>query len=97
MVDEARSSGDVTPGQTEGPYYLDVGKVRRDITEGKPGTPLVVALRLVEAGSCEPIRGAFVDIWHTDAAGQYSGFRGQGDDGRTRRGRRSAGDAGHRR
>ena len=34
MVDDARSSCDVTPGQTKGPYYLDVGMVRRDITEG---------------------------------------------------------------
>ena len=72
---------DVTPRQTEGPYYLDVGQVRRDITEGKLGTPLLVRLHLVEAGSCAPIGDASVDIWHTDAAGQYSGFGGQGDDG----------------
>ena len=72
---------DITPRQTEGPYYLDVGQVRRDITEGKPGTPLLVRLLLVEAGSCAPIDDASVDIWHTDAEGQYSGFGGQGDDG----------------
>lgn len=71
---------DITPLQTEGPYYFDVGEVRRDITEGKPGTPLLVAFYLVEAGSCVPIRDAVVDIWHTDADGQYSGYRGQGDD-----------------
>ena len=81
MVDEARSSCDVTPGQTEGPFYFDTGLVRRDITEGKPGTPLVVALRVVEAGSCAPIAGALVDIWHTDAHGRYSGFPRQGSDG----------------
>ena len=71
----------ITPRQTEGPFYFDVGQVRRDITEGKPGTPLLVALRLVEAGSCAPIRDAVVDVWHSDASGQYSGYRGQGDDG----------------
>ena len=60
---------------------FDGGKVRRDITEGKPGTPLLVTLHLVEAGSCAPIRDAVVDIWHTDAAGRYSGFRGQDGDG----------------
>ena len=37
--------------------------------------------RVVEAGSCAPIGGASVDIWHTDAYGRYSGFRGQGSDG----------------
>ncbi len=72
---------EVTPQQTEGPYYFDIGQLRREITEGKPGVPLVVAIRLVEAGTCEPISGAVVDIWHADAEGRYSGYRGQGDDG----------------
>ena len=72
---------DATPRQTEGPFYLDIGQIRREITEGKPGRPLLVVLNLVEAGSCAPIGDAVVDIWHTDAAGQYSGYRGQGDDG----------------
>ena len=71
---------EATPRQTEGPFYFDIGEIRREITEGKPGTPLLVALKVVEAGSCEPIRDVFVDIWHTDAAGQYSGYPGQGDD-----------------
>ena len=44
-------------------------------------TAVLVELRLVESGSCEPIRDAVVDIWHPDAAGQYSGYRGPGDDG----------------
>ncbi len=77
----AQPACSVTPLQTEGPYYFDAGQVRRDITEGKPGTPLLVAVHLVEAGSCAPIRDAVVDIWHPDAAGQYSGYRRQGDDG----------------
>ena len=44
-------------------------------------TAVLVELQLVEAGSCEPIRDAVVDIWHPDPAGQYSGYRGPGDDG----------------
>ena len=81
LAEVTQPTCDVTPQQRGGPYYFDVGQVRRDITEGRPGTPLLVALRLVEAGSCAPIRDAVVDIWHPDAAGQYSGYRGQGDDG----------------
>ena len=80
-VEVPQSTCEVTPSQTEGPYYFNAGQVRRNITEGKPGTPLLVALHLVEAGSCAPVRGAVVDIWHADAAGRYSGYRGQGDDG----------------
>ena len=44
-------------------------------------TAVLVELQLVESGSCEPIRDAVVDIWHPDAAGQYSGYRGPGDNG----------------
>ncbi len=69
-----------TPSQTEGPYYFDTGELRRDITEGLPGTPLLVSLRLVEAGSCGPVAGATIDLWHTDASGVYSGYPDQGDD-----------------
>ena len=66
-----------TPSQTEGPYYFDTGELRRDITEGLPGTPLLVSLRLVETGSCEPVAGATIDIWHTDISGVYSGYPDQ--------------------
>ena len=69
-----------TPSQTEGPFYFDTGEFRHDITEGLSGTPLLVSLRLVEVGSCEPVAGATVDVWHTDVFGRYSGYRDQGVD-----------------
>jgi protocatechuate 3,4-dioxygenase beta subunit len=34
---------------------------------------LRLALRVRDAGSCEPIDNAVVDIWHCDALGSYSG------------------------
>jgi protocatechuate 3,4-dioxygenase beta subunit len=64
----------LTPEQTEGPYYIPGEKFRRDITEGKPGVPLLLRLRVVDASTCRPITGAAVDIWHADALGIYSGF-----------------------
>ena len=66
----------LTPEMTEGPYYLPNERVRRDITEGRPGTPLTLALTVVNASTCKPIRGAAVDIWHADALGVYSGVQG---------------------
>jgi protocatechuate 3,4-dioxygenase beta subunit len=30
----------------------------------------------VDAGSCQPIEGAAVDVWHCDAGGAYSGVQG---------------------
>jgi protocatechuate 3,4-dioxygenase beta subunit len=64
----------LTPEQTEGPYYIAGEKLRRNITEGRPGVPLLLRLRVVDASTCRPIRGAAVDIWHADALGVYSGF-----------------------
>jgi hypothetical protein len=64
----------LTPELTEGPYYIAGEKLRRDIREGHPGTLLNLRLRVLNASTCAPIRGAAVDIWHADAAGNYSGF-----------------------
>ncbi len=64
----------LTPELTEGPYYIAGEKVRRDIREGHPGTPLLLHLTVLDASTCKPIKGASVDIWHADAAGDYSGF-----------------------
>jgi len=72
----------LTPEMTEGPYYLSGEKLRRDITERKPGARLDLALTVVDASTCRPIKGATVDIWHCDAGGVYSGF-GAGSSNRT--------------
>jgi protocatechuate 3,4-dioxygenase beta subunit len=72
----------LTPELTEGPYYIPNEKLRRNITDGHPGTPLFLQLAVVDASTCKPIKGAAVDIWHADAAGNYSGF-GAGSGSRT--------------
>lgn len=66
----------LTREQVEGPFFLDTGLLRRDITEGRPGAPLRLELRLasVAGTTCEPLRGALVEAWHTDADGVYSGY-----------------------
>ena len=66
----------LTPEMTEGPYYVSGEKVRSNITEGRPGVPLGLALTVVDASTCKPIKGAAVDIWHCDALGVYSGVQG---------------------
>jgi protocatechuate 3,4-dioxygenase beta subunit len=73
LFDEAATCT-VSPELTEGPYYFDVDAIRSDITEDREGTPLRLALRVRDAGSCEPIPNAVVDVWHCDASGLYSGF-----------------------
>jgi protocatechuate 3,4-dioxygenase beta subunit len=80
--DAATVSCILMPEQTEGPYYIAGEKLRRNITDGRPGTPLVLRAFVVDATTCRPIRNAAVDIWHADAGGVYSGF-GDGASSRT--------------
>jgi len=69
----------LTPQSIEGPYYLDPRLVRAQIAEGRTGVPLRVDLRVIDGATCAPSERARVDIWHADAQGIYSGYKGQGD------------------
>jgi protocatechuate 3,4-dioxygenase beta subunit len=69
--------------QEEGPYYLGLEKIRKDITEGKRGLRLDLRIKVVDSSSCEPLSDVAVDIWHAAANGRYSGFSGQGTTGET--------------
>ncbi len=56
---------------TLGPCYAETIE-RRDISEGYPGLPVRLALRIVD-DACTPVEGAVVDVWHTRNSGVYSG------------------------
>ncbi len=70
----------VRPQQTEGPYFVDEklnrSDIRSDPSDGavKPGMPLRLVFHVsqMNGGSCTPLTGATVDIWHCDALGVYS-------------------------
>ncbi|WP_329336930.1 intradiol ring-cleavage dioxygenase [Streptomyces sp. NBC_00663] len=78
---EADACYKLTSETTEGPYYIDADKIRRDVTEDKEGIPLLLALKVIDNETCRPIRNAAVDIWHCDAVGVYSGYEGMGNGG----------------
>ncbi len=70
----------LTPDEAEGPFYADLDLVRRDITDGRSGSPLELRIAVVDADGCTAISGAEVDVWHADADGLYSAFTEQGED-----------------
>ena len=72
----------LTPNQTAGPFYFNPKQFRKDITEEREGVPLLLKLEVVRAKTCAPVPGAWVEIWHTDPRGVYSGYARQGDGGR---------------
>ena len=56
-----------------GPYYLYDILFRSNITEGQAGVPLLLQVKVANT-DCEPLVDAFVDIWHCNSTGFYSGF-----------------------
>ncbi|MZF90393.1 intradiol ring-cleavage dioxygenase [Streptomyces sp. SID5643] len=71
----------LTSETTEGPYYIDADKLRRDITEDQDGIPLTLRLKVIDADTCKPLANAAVDIWHCNALGVYSGYEAMGSGG----------------
>jgi protocatechuate 3,4-dioxygenase beta subunit len=71
----------LTPEEEAGPFYLPGERVRSEITEGRPGLPLVLDVRVLDAATCAPLAQAAVDIWQCDALGVYSGFPGTAREG----------------
>lgn len=61
----------ITNVPTLGPCLIGVEGDRQDISEGELGLPLVFAFQLVN-GSCNPMPGLKVEVWHTNCDGFYS-------------------------
>jgi len=77
------------PQQTEGPYFveerLNRADIRLDPATGQMSAGASLDLRLVvstvtDAGTCQALAGAQVDIWHCDAMGVYSDVRDRSAD-----------------
>jgi len=65
----------VTPTETVGPYPSRADIFRSDVREDRSGTPLTLNLKVVNSSAnCAPVSGANVEIWHCDAAGDYSEY-----------------------
>jgi protocatechuate 3,4-dioxygenase beta subunit len=62
---------DVTPRQTEGPFYKPRAPERTSLRDpSSTGTPIVLT-GYVLSRRCQPIARALLDFWHADAQGQY--------------------------
>jgi protocatechuate 3,4-dioxygenase beta subunit len=75
----------VVPELTEGPYYvnenLDRSDIRIDTSDGSVSEGAVLTLdwvvSQVDGNACIPLEGVLVDVWHCDAAGNYSDVGGE--------------------
>ncbi|KAK0461033.1 aromatic compound dioxygenase [Desarmillaria tabescens] len=74
----------LVPEATQGPYWVDGEYVRKDIHEDQAGLYTYVDLELIDYSTCETVAAdIYVDIWHCNATGVYSGVvaSGNGDSG----------------
>jgi len=79
LTPECTDGDDVTPAQSEGPYFKPDSPERSDLRSGVAGTGLVLSGRVLTT-RCEPVARALLDVWQTDDAGDYdnTGFRLRG-------------------
>jgi protocatechuate 3,4-dioxygenase beta subunit len=73
VLDGCAATGHLWPEQEEGPYRRGDQPCRRDVTEGRAGTPLALGLCL-RTDQGDALADAEVEIWHCDALGRYSGY-----------------------
>ena len=77
---ECADDDDVTPAQTEGPYFTPNSPQRVSLLEsGMRGTRLTVTGRVLTT-TCQPVARALVDFWQCDDGGAYDnrGYRLRG-------------------
>lgn len=67
------------PEVTQGPYYVDGELIRSDITEDQEGVPLYLDIQLVDTSTCEPVPAVYMDLWHCNSTGVYSGVAASGN------------------
>jgi protocatechuate 3,4-dioxygenase beta subunit len=82
-TESAASALVLTPEQEEGPFYVALEKIRKNITLGRKGVPLKLRVKIVDSTTGKPVSGAALDIWHCDATGVYSDESSEGTVGST--------------
>src|ERR1700761_3771965 len=58
----------------EGPFYIPHPLIRANITEDRDGIPFSLTINVLNTKNCSAVTGVYVDIWHADAMGEYSGW-----------------------
>ena len=62
---------DLTPAQTEGPYFTPGSPEKQDFVGDAPGGERMTIAGYVLAQNCKPVGRALVELWHADPTGTY--------------------------
>ncbi|KAI1344456.1 Intradiol ring-cleavage dioxygenase [Xylariaceae sp. FL0016] len=69
----------LTPIVTQGPYYVADEFVRTNIGEDLEGVPITMDYQVVDINTCEPMTDTYLEIWHANSTGVYSGVAVDGN------------------
>ncbi|SPO00601.1 related to extracellular dioxygenase [Cephalotrichum gorgonifer] len=69
----------LSPEVTEGPYYVSGEFVREDVVETQEGVHLALDTQIIDIDTCEPVPNLYIEIWHCNSTGVYSGVVAQGN------------------
>ncbi|EGX92460.1 extracellular dioxygenase [Cordyceps militaris CM01] len=69
----------LTPEVTQGPYYVGGESLRKDVTESEPGVEITLDYQVIDVDTCEPVPDVYVEIWHCNSTGVYSGVVANGN------------------
>ncbi|KAB8234181.1 hypothetical protein ETB97_010478 [Aspergillus alliaceus] len=75
------TSAILAPTITDGPYYVWGEISRQHVVEDEycDGVDLYLEVQYIDVETCQPIKGAYVDIWNANATGVYSGISTSGN------------------
>ncbi|KPM34841.1 hypothetical protein AK830_g11725 [Neonectria ditissima] len=69
----------LTPEVTQGPYYVAGEYVRENIVEEQGGLDIVLDYQVIDVETCDPIPDVYLEMWHCNSTGVYSGIVASGN------------------
>ncbi|KAK6200864.1 hypothetical protein LQW54_009448 [Pestalotiopsis sp. IQ-011] len=69
----------LNPQGEVGPFYVEGEYVRSDVTDSEPGVEIIMEAQVIDVNTCEPLVGAWFDIWNCNSTGVYSGVQSSGN------------------
>ncbi|RDW75148.1 extracellular dioxygenase-2 [Coleophoma cylindrospora] len=75
----SNSSCVLVPEVTEGPYYVSGELIRSDVRDNQTGLDLILDIQVIDTATCEPVSGVYIDFWHCNSTGVYSGVVASGN------------------
>ncbi|CAG9948453.1 unnamed protein product [Clonostachys rosea f. rosea IK726] len=69
----------LTPEVTQGPYYVGGEDIRDNIVETQQGVDILLDYQVIDVDTCEPVPSAYLEMWHCNSTGIYSGVNADGN------------------